>query len=330
MNYALGYAFTLSNMYEQFDKRKLSSNDYVGTKQVIAMRVFKDCVKLVVDDIINNNAVFHLPTGKRKSSIELRCFTGEKFKRARQKGKFKSIDFLATDFTGYELSFQWENRRTTTRKSIYINRNKREQIFRNAEQGLYNKIKQTYFQDYLPLLEYKYSKLKRSEIRKIVLFGWKEFYLLNLFGGDVIIKDHKFWFYSGFLFTNSLIFWDYYRKKLLLKIRVLNKRRNMPWDGYYYFALTPDRQQLVVAQQKSRGRKRTHFDYGNVFLYRKQDECYLDLKCGVYIYRVNLGYQDQQRIYKKQFISDSAELYKVIDELSLRDILVINKKYECL
>ena len=92
--------------------------------------------------------------------------------------------------------------------------------------------------DYYKQLKEQFPDVSENDIKKICSFGWKSLYLHNSYGGDVCINDSNFWCYIGHLKKNSLDYYNYYRKKLALKIRVLYKRKKIQWDGYYYFALT--------------------------------------------------------------------------------------------
>jgi len=38
--------------------------------------------------------------------------------------------------------------------------------------------------------------------------------------------------------NDSVKYFQYYKRKMRVKLRVLYKRKHIPWDGYYYFALT--------------------------------------------------------------------------------------------
>jgi hypothetical protein len=89
---------------------------------------------------------------------------------------------------------------------------------------------------YEPMYE-KYPDVPKEDIRRILNYGWKSLYLHNTYGGDTIIKDSNFWFYIGNLKKSSLKYFNYYIKKLIIKIKVLYKRLKIEWDGYYYFAL---------------------------------------------------------------------------------------------
>ena len=50
--------------------------------------------------------------------------------------------------------------------------------------------------------------------------------------------DNEFLCYLGKLWIDSLTHFKYYIKKQIVKIRLLNKKLKIPWEGYYYFALT--------------------------------------------------------------------------------------------
>jgi hypothetical protein len=44
--------------------------------------------------------------------------------------------------------------------------------------------------------------------------------------------------YVGQIYKSSIKHYDYYANKLCLKLRITAQRKNIPWDGYYYFSLT--------------------------------------------------------------------------------------------
>lgn len=75
-------------------------------------------------------------------------------------------------------------------------------------------------------------------MKRILNFSWKSLYLHNSYGGDTFITDKDIWCYIGYLKYDSIKHFLYYIKKLTVKLRVLYKRKKIPWDGYYYFALS--------------------------------------------------------------------------------------------
>ena len=127
--------------------------------------------------------------------------------------------------------------------------------------------------DYYDAIQAKFPKIPATDLHKILNFGWKSLYLINSYGGDVLIKDSGFWFYIGELRTDSLAHFEYYKKKLRNKIRVMYNRKKIPWDGYYYFGLSEERYAEYINSKKRRGRltemiadHETEFDYNRRYI----------------------------------------------------------------
>lgn len=184
--------------------------------------------------------------------------------------------------------------------------------------------------DYYEEMYQLFPDVPKRDIQRILNFGFKSLYLHNSYGGDTLIQDSNFWCYIGKLRKDSIKHFIYYKNKLATKIRILYKRKKIPWDGYYYFALTENQYQNVLNQQKSKGRKKKHFNYGNQILYKILDECKLRYSNRKYIYRVpfisELGYS----FYKENYNTGDAELIETRDVQKFKDILVTNYDYETL
>lgn len=127
MNYALGYALNLKELFKSFKIKRLKlkaskCQELIGNrhKEILMDKVMKYSIKLVLDDVIHNNATFHLPTGKRKCSIKMKKFDGEEFARARRNGKWRDVDFLASNFSGYQMIFRFMSGGVFREKPIYL------------------------------------------------------------------------------------------------------------------------------------------------------------------------------------------------------------------
>ena len=113
MRYNTSYAFNASDLFETFDKKQLKikrtvvQDKYgVNRKQYLCASVLVYCFYLILLDIIENNITFVLPLfNGREATIYVRPLVGEEFKQARQRGAFSEIDVLATNFTGYGLTY---------------------------------------------------------------------------------------------------------------------------------------------------------------------------------------------------------------------------------
>lgn len=183
-------------------------------------------------------------------------------------------------------------------------------------------------QDYYTEIAKDYPDIPLSDIKRILQYGFKSLLIHNNYGGDVGISNSRYWFYSGELMNDSLKYFAYYKRKMIMKMRTMYVRWKVQWDGYYYFALTNSQYEKFKSQIKRRGRPKKYLEYGNVYLYKLFDECNLDRSSYVAIFRVpcpvDLGFIR----YKENYISDKAELILEREPLKFSDILVSNYDYQ--
>ena len=159
-------------------------------------------------------------------------------------------------------------------------------------------------------------------------YGLKSFLLHNNYGGDVLLQNPSMWLYCGKLMNNSMEYYDYYKRKMITKIRINHKRFNIDWDGYYYFGLYCGQYDQYEQQKNKRGRPKKHFQFGNVVLYKYFDECNLRNSGAVAIFRIPLGSDFGFSIYKQDFKTDKAELVLLRKPLTFKDVLTSNYEYQ--
>lgn len=143
MNYATGYAFNIDEIFENFPYEKLLvtcsdcnivNGDY--HKDKLVKRVFKDALKLILNDIIENNVTFSLPTGGIKSEIHVNNVEGKNFEEARKHGKWADVDFLASNFTGNQLVLEmYRKDGIKRRKPIYISKKLKDRLTELTNEG---------------------------------------------------------------------------------------------------------------------------------------------------------------------------------------------------
>lgn len=196
-----------------------------------------------------------------------------------------------------------------------------------VENHTVNKLDKT-MKDYYDQMYALFPDVPKEDVRRICNYGWKALYLHNSYGGDTIITDSKFWSYIGFLKKDSLKWFFYYIKKLTIKLRVLYKRKRIKWDGYYYFALTDNQYENYLSQKNKRGRPRKYYSFGNHFLYKILDECKIREFNRKYIFRIPYITDLGIKLYKKDLVSDKAELIITRDTQKFKDILINNNNYE--
>lgn len=143
MKIALGHAVNITQLFSKFKLSKLhikstecaDYSTFGKNREKLVRALFIDALRIITDDIIDNNATFFLPTNPRQSWIYMRRVKGNDFKFARQHGKFEDFDLFASDFSGYQLSFRYKTRETYKEKPIYVDKKHKKAISDNVNNG---------------------------------------------------------------------------------------------------------------------------------------------------------------------------------------------------
>lgn len=123
--WATSYALTATDLYTKFDysKLKVPLNTLPGKlgqnpKQLIT-KIFRYFFYLVIKDIIENKTTFKFPRTMR-AFLEMLPVSGDNFIKARQNGKFQDVDFLTSNFTGYNIGLRYNTRYGKWTKVLHI------------------------------------------------------------------------------------------------------------------------------------------------------------------------------------------------------------------
>lgn len=142
MNYALGCSFGIKDIFEKFKWEKLhfSCNDVYEIikdyhRQVLVYKIFKDHVQEVLEDIVENNIIFQLPTGAKRSEIRMKVVEGKQFKIARRNGRFRNVDFLSSLYKAFNLALFMYGSGRTRIKDIYVTKELKDKILEKTNQG---------------------------------------------------------------------------------------------------------------------------------------------------------------------------------------------------
>ena len=185
-------------------------------------------------------------------------------------------------------------------------------------------------QDYYEELYRLYPNIPKGDIKRAVLYGWKSFYLHNNYGGDVLINQKGFWFYCGRLMNDSIQYFNYYKRKMIIKLRIMYRRKKVQWDGFYYFALTEEQYKQYLELKNKKGRPRKNFVFQKIILYKIYDECNISESNRVAIFKIPIGVDFGMTLYKEELITDKAELIQVRNPLKFKDILLSRYNYQLL
>jgi hypothetical protein len=108
-NFAMGHTFSASEIFHNFpiNKLKMTYDDVKkiysdGDKRSLSASIFTKGMQLIIEDIIENNIYFLLPNaGSNEAYLYMNKLQGADFKNAFKKGKWRDVDFLTSNFTGY-------------------------------------------------------------------------------------------------------------------------------------------------------------------------------------------------------------------------------------
>lgn len=189
-------------------------------------------------------------------------------------------------------------------------------------------MRQKTIENYYEQLYAEFPDIPKSDIKRILQYGWKQLYLHNSYGCDVSLQRGNFWMYCGKLMKDSLEYFQYYKRKLKIKLRILYKRNKVQWDGYYYFALTQEKYNQYKSQKSKKGRPKKIFTFNNVILRKIYDECIIEDVQGVAIFRIpmlsDIGFDK----FYEVLTTDKAELVIEKPTTKMTDILTSNREYQ--
>lgn len=134
--WATSYALTAKDLYTGFPYSKYLRKEIIENYDMryIPSQVLKYFFYLVLNDIIDKNVTLKFPPGTR-AYIEMCPVSGEAFERARQNGAFQDVDFLASNFTGYQLQYRYNTRYGKWTKRIHVNKKMKDAITANTNAG---------------------------------------------------------------------------------------------------------------------------------------------------------------------------------------------------
>ena len=162
-------------------------------------------------------------------------------------------------------------------------------------------MKDTYVNDYVDEVNEKFPEFTKEDIKKILNFGWRSIYLLNVYGADTLLKDdsiNKFLFYIGRLTFNSLRHYDYYKFKMVRKLRILYNRRKPEFDGYYYLPLTKRGLEEFKQQYKPNRKK---YVFTRIHLYKMLDEIKYNKIEYELVLKVHIGIDIGFKFFKEKY-----------------------------
>ena len=125
INFATSYAIHPKDLFIRVPLHKYIDVPIKGWNRAKYLLIFGKMIKylfyLIIKDIIENNITFKFPPGT-STYLEMVPIHGADFEKARQNGAFDDVDFLASNFTGYQLYLRYNTRYGHWKKQIYVSK----------------------------------------------------------------------------------------------------------------------------------------------------------------------------------------------------------------
>ena len=142
MNFATGYSFNTKDIFANFPtkKMKISGKDCERLfkdkkRRNLAIRVFLYAAKVVLLDIIQNNVIFKFPT-QRPCYLRMVRTHGDDFAKARRNGKWQDVDYLKSNFSGYQMQFMYIANEREIKKPVFLDSKLKGMITENTNNGM--------------------------------------------------------------------------------------------------------------------------------------------------------------------------------------------------
>lgn len=233
------YAQSFITWYKDLNiqySRRLDCFKFMYLQKMTAAVLYARLIQTVAEHLIENDECFEFDNVK----IYMKYCTDDEFKKIKIKGGFNNIDFLKTNFSSYQLVFEYIHNgiiRTPHISGFTHITTIQERTNNNAR--WYNKYTRDLKYYYKELLQYTKFKLTYSQVRYLLIEVQRElckalatkcsFVLCRMKDGKPLIIN-----YLGYG-RKSI----HKRKALLSKLTYIYRAREeeFPYEGYYYMAI---------------------------------------------------------------------------------------------
>lgn len=185
--------------------------------------------------------------------------------------------------------------------------------------------------DYIGQVKEKFPYMPEQDIRKILTYGWSQYLSYNRLGCDTDLRTDEFAFLTGRIPINRFKQYKLYQQKLARKLRVIFKKKQMEWDGYYYFCI--DRRQYreeYLPQVRKPMAINKGVVFHDIYLYMLQDECKAARTYPKYMFRVPYIDKFGFKIYLTEYKPHQVECIGFVPAWKFHDLLITRKQYDIL
>lgn len=184
-------------------------------------------------------------------------------------------------------------------------------------------MKITTVNDYVDKVHEDFPELTRDEVKRILLYGWKQILQYVVVGNEISIQAEKYFCFIGQIPQTGLGAFQKYCRKLANRIAYMFRRTKSEWDGYYYFTRSENQYKEYLKQKRCKYKV-----FKDVFLYKLYEELKVANPSAPYIFRLDEDKTSYMHKYYKEIRTENAELITVRDALNMQDVMTSQNKYK--
>lgn len=294
---------------------------------------FKYCLSLILNTVLDERVRFKIP--EQSAYIDFEIIQGDKFIQQRQNGRFSEIDFVESDFTGYFLNYYFQAKAYQKSVPIYIGGSLKKKFLEGINSGTkYYTIKDVTLEDFLDDVKLKFNEFSRSEIKKILLHGFRRMHSSIKYGCaiSIISRRYDILAYIGKLTLTPDVQIKQYSIRRDRKLRKIEGWKKTPFDEYYYIGLNKTAMQEWVEENKN---SRTIIKFRNIIPRKIQEELYYKAKI-VYIFRYKRKtfkgwafWTDELKIRNLEYIGWAEDHKFTPSNITWKELIKNYEKREC-
>ena len=267
---------------------------------------FKYCFGLILNKIIDEKVRFIIPSVS-EAYIDFETVSGEDFERHRQNGRFKEIDFINSDFTGYAVRYYFKAKAYQKSYPVFLGSDLKEKFLTKINDGVkFYSVKDVTLKDFIDEVHERFNELTREEVKRLLLHGFRRLHSAMKFGCAITINTTKFincYAYIGDLSLTPEKQIREYSIRRDRKLRKIEGWKKTPFDGYYYIGLNHTGLEEWV---KTNCKARVLVTFNNVIPRKIKEELYYKYKY-VFVFRIKIKKFSGWSFWKDKITSRDVE-----------------------
>lgn len=128
-------------------------------------------------------------------------------------------------------------------------------------------------QDYYDAVCEKFPYVPKESIKWILNHGWRQFYLKNSAGCDVVhISKGKFIYCGNLSSIDPDKYYRNFKNKLYQKAKIVWDELGQPYDGFYYFGIKKEQFEKYKEWLKTHDIQTEQYNFGRTLIFRNPDQ----------------------------------------------------------